>query len=68
MVRTIAAALAAVVFIAFGAIAAEETPPTSTDAARKETAQERKGQKKANKKAKKAKKKAAPADTSATPK
>jgi len=68
MVRTIAAALAAVVFIAFSAIAAEETPPTSTDAARKETAQERKAQKKANKKAKKAKKKAAPADTSATPK
>ncbi len=68
MVRTIAAALAAVVFIAFGAIAAEETPPTSTDAARKETAQERKAQRKANKKAKKAKKKAAPADTSATPK
>jgi hypothetical protein len=65
MIRTIAAALAAVVFIAFSAIAAEEQVPTSTDPARKEAAKERKAQRKANKKAKKAKK-AAPADTSST--
>src|SRR6266436_3624166 len=52
-------------FTMIRAIAAEETQPTTTDAARKETAKERKSAKKAAKKAKKAKK-AAPSDTSST--
>jgi len=65
MIRTIAAALAAFVFVAFGARAEEAKTPTTSDAARKETASERKAAKKSAKKAKKAKK-AAPADSSAT--
>ena len=68
MIRTIAAALAAFVFVAFSANAAEEKPPTSTstDAARTETAKDAKASKKAMKKAKKKAKKAATPDT-ATP-
>ena len=66
MIRTIAAVLAAFVFVAFGARAEESKTPTTSDAARKETASERKAAKKSAKKAKKAKK-AAPADSSATP-
>jgi hypothetical protein len=69
MIRTIAAALAAVVFVAFSAIAAEEKAPTSTDTARVEGAKEQKASRKAVKKAKKKAKKAAPADsTTAAPK
>jgi len=66
MIRTIAAALAAFVFVAFSANAAEEKPPTSTDTARTDTAKDAKASKKAMKKAKKKAKKAAPADTSST--
>jgi hypothetical protein len=70
MIRTIAAALAALLFVAFSASAAEEKEPTTTDAARKETAKDAKATRKSLKKAKKKAKKAAPADTSssATPK
>jgi hypothetical protein len=67
MIRTIAAALAAFVFVAFGASAEEpKVPATSSDNAKIDTAASRKAQKKSNKKAKKAKK-AAPADATATP-
>ena len=68
MIRTIAAALAAFVFVAFGARAEDKAipPATSSDSAKTDTAAARKAQKKANKKAKKAKK-AAPADATATP-
>src|SRR5882724_10261719 len=66
MIRTIAAALAATVFVAFGARAEEPKTPTTSDAAKSEAATTRKAAKKSAKKAKKAKK-AAPADSSATP-
>jgi hypothetical protein len=69
MIRTIAAALAAFVFVAFGARAEDPKaipPATSSDTAKADTAAARKQAKKSAKKAKKAKK-AAPADSSATP-
>src|SRR5205814_5843226 len=66
MIRTIAAALAAFVFVAFGARADEPkaTTPTTSDTAKTDSAATRKAAKKSAKKAKKAKK-AAPADSSA---
>ncbi|HET9751344.1 MAG TPA: hypothetical protein VFP52_00215 [Myxococcales bacterium] len=68
MIRTIAAALAAFVLVAFSANAAEETKPADTTAAPKSDMKDAKAHKKA-KKSKKAKKaeKTEKSDAAATP-